>query len=167
VLLRLMAPILSFTAEEAWEVLHPGKGESVFFHTWNDVLPKGAGEADLAAKWSRLRAIRALVQKELEDLRQAGRVGSSLQGEAVVHAPAEERALLESLGDDLRFVLITSAARVQSGETLRVEVTPSAAPKCGRCWHYRVDVGSDTAHPALCGRCVASLFGAGEARLHA
>jgi isoleucyl-tRNA synthetase len=167
VLLRLMAPILSFTSEEAWEVLHPGKGESVFFHTWNEVLPEGPGEAELLAKWSRLREIRALVQKELEDLRQAGRVGSSLQGEAVVHAPAEERALLESLGDDLKFVLITSAARVQPGEALRAEVSPSAAPKCERCWHYRGDVGVDAAHPALCGRCVANLFGAGESRFHA
>jgi isoleucyl-tRNA synthetase len=167
VLLRLMAPILSFTAEEAWAVLHPGKADSVFFHTWNDVLPGGSGEAELKAKWQRLREIRALVQRELEDLRQAGRVGSSLQGDAVVHAPAGDRALLESLGDDLRFVLITSTARVAPGEALRVEVAPSTATKCDRCWHYRGDVGGDAAHPALCGRCVANLFGAGEARFHA
>jgi isoleucyl-tRNA synthetase len=75
--------------------------------------------------------------------------------------------LLESLGDDLRFVLITSTARVAPGEALRVEVAPSTATKCDRCWHYRGDVGSDAAHPALCGRCVANLFGAGEARFHA
>ena len=139
----------------------------MFFHTWNDVLPAGSGEAELSVKWQRLREIRALVQKELEDLRQAGRVGSSLQGEAVVHAAMEDRALLESLGDDLRFVLITSTARMVEGEVLRVEVTPSQATKCDRCWHYRSDVGKDAAHATLCGRCVANLFGAGEARFHA
>ena len=79
-------------------------------------------------------------------------------------APTGDHAALASLGDDLKFVLITSAARVEPGAERAVRVTRSAHPKCERCWHYRADVGSDPAHPALCGRCVANLFGAGEAR---
>jgi len=167
ILLRLMAPILSFTAEEAWEVLHPGRDESLFFHTWEGVLPAQAGEAALTAKWRRLREIRALVQKQLEDLRQAGGIGSSLQGEVAIAAPEGDRALLESLGDDLRFVLITSTATVAAGEALAVSVRASPHAKCNRCWHYREDTGADARHPGLCGRCVANIEGPGEERRHA
>ncbi|WP_246212170.1 isoleucine--tRNA ligase [Usitatibacter palustris] len=167
VLLRLMAPVLTFTAEEAWTVLHPGKEESLFFHTWNDVLPAQADENGLAVKWARLREIRAVVQKELEALRQAGSIGSSLAAEVELAAPEGDRALLESLGEDLRFALITSAARVVPGAELAVRVTPSAHAKCERCWHYRADVGSNPAHPAICGRCVTNLKSPGEPRTHA
>ncbi len=167
ILLRLMAPILSFTAEEAWAVLHPGKEESPFFHTWNGVLPEQPGEAALAVKWRRLREIRAFVQKSLEDLRQSGGIGSSLQAEVAIAAPEGDRALLESLGADLRFVLITSTASVVPGEALAVRVSPSGHAKCGRCWHYREDVGADQRHPGICGRCVTNIEGPGEERRHA
>src|SRR5689334_1302678 len=96
VLLRLMAPVLSFTAEEAWEVLHPapsgpqGQPESVFFHTWKDVLPKQDGEVELAARWKRLRELRAIVTKRLEEARAGGSIGSSLQAEVVVGAGGED-----------------------------------------------------------------------------
>jgi isoleucyl-tRNA synthetase len=165
--LRLMAPILSFTAEEAWAVLHPGADESVFFHTWNEVVPVQPDESALIDKWTRVREVRGLVQKELEALRQAGSIGSSLQAEVTLYAPADDHALLSTLGDDLRFVLITSQARLVPGAELSVEVAPSAQAKCERCWHYRSDVGSDADHPTICGRCVDNLFGAGEARSHA
>jgi isoleucyl-tRNA synthetase len=82
----------------------------------------------------------------------------------VISADAADRALLASLGDDLKFVLITSAATVSAGDALAVAVTPSMAVKCERCWHWRTDVGHDAAHPALCGRCTSNLFGAGESR---
>ena len=84
----------------------------------------------------------------------------------VVRANAEDSALLQSLGEDLKFVFITSVAGVASSAdgTLSVEVTPSTAAKCERCWHWRDDVGQDTAHPTICGRCVSNLHGAGEAR---
>ncbi len=119
VLLRLMAPVLSFTAEEAWSVLNPGRDESIFFHTWNGVLPEQAGEEALLAKWKRLREIRALVQKSLEELRQSGGIGSSLQADVAICAAEGDRVLLESLGEDLRFVLITSTATVETGEIAR------------------------------------------------
>jgi isoleucyl-tRNA synthetase len=167
VLLRLMAPILSFTAEEAWEVLNPGRDESLFFHTWNGVLPEQPGEAGLLVKWRRLREIRAAVTRELESLRQSGGIGSSLQAEVQIAAPEGDRALLESLGADLRFVLITSTATVEPGEALAVRVGPSPHARCERCWHYREDVGTDPRHPAVCGRCVSNIEGPGEERRHA
>ncbi|OZI56803.1 isoleucine--tRNA ligase [Bordetella genomosp. 4] len=169
-LLKLMAPILSFTAEEAWKVLvdsalkHQADAPRVtifteVFHT----LPPYA-EA-LTGKWARLRAIRADVQRKLEEVRTAGGIGSSLQAEVDLHADGDDRAILESLGDDLRFVLIVSRATVHAGTgDLRIEITPSTNKKCERCWHWRLDVGSDADHPEICGRCVSNLFGSGEPR---
>jgi isoleucyl-tRNA synthetase len=165
-LLKLMAPILSFTAEEAWKILHPAD-PTIFVHTWTEVIPDVPGADALVARWDRILEVRALVQKELEAVRQAGGIGSSLQAEVDIVADREHYPALASLGDDLRFVLITSAASVRRGDALTIAVGTSHAPKCERCWHWRSDVGSDAAHPTLCGRCVANLYGAGEARSHA
>jgi len=162
-LLKLMAPILSFTAEEAWWIVYPGD-PSVFCHTWADTLPAPADADELIAKWGRILAVRAAVLKELEALRAAGRIGSSLQAEATITAAGEDHDALASLGDDLRFVLITSAARVVRGEALAIDVVPSAHAKCERCWHYRADVGADPSQPTICGRCVTNLDGSGEPR---
>ncbi|MHB1145482.1 MAG: isoleucine--tRNA ligase [Thiobacillus sp.] len=163
-LTRWMAPILSFTGEEVWAEL--AGDDSVFLHTWHE-LPAQTGEADLLDRWTRIRAVRADVQKELETVRVAGGIGSSLQAEVTLHASLDTQALLAPLGDDLRFVLITSQARLVAAEADRVEVTPSAAKKCERCWHYRDDVDAHAEHPGLCGRCVSNLHGEGEARTHA
>lgn len=114
-----------------------------------------------------LHEVRAAVTKQLEEVRIAGSIGSSLQAEVELKVAGEKAALLESLGDDLKFVLITSAARVTrvaSVEEEAVVVTPSAHQKCERCWHYRADVGSHAEHAGLCGRCVSNLFGQGEKR---
>ena len=161
-----MAPILSFTAEEAWKILHP-QDPTIFVHTWENALPVIPDAVSLATRWERILAVRALVQKELEAVRQAGAIGSSLQAEVEIVADADDYRALASLGDDLRFVLITSAARVTRGKELTISVASSAHPKCERCWHWRSDVGRDPAHPGLCGRCVANLFGPGEARSRA
>ncbi|MFN3297574.1 class I tRNA ligase family protein, partial [Caldimonas sp.] len=161
-MLRWMAPFLSFTAEEAWQVFAPGASVSIFTETfWG--FP-AAGDEALLAKWARIREIRDAVNKEIETVRAAGQVGASLQATVRITAGPEDHALLASLGEDLRFVLITSAATVIAGPGLAVQVTPSTAPKCERCWHYRDDVGIDAEHPTLCGRCVSNLFGAGETR---
>jgi isoleucyl-tRNA synthetase len=174
-LVRLMAPILSFTAEEAWEVLSGGT-TSVFEQTWYEFQLPGNPDG-LRLRWRKLRELRSDVLKQLEALRAAGKVGSSLQGEVELYANGESSSFLRSFGDDLRFVFITSQARVKEGSpahavgTVLTDVTinvhPSAHPKCERCWHYRADVGSDAAHPQLCGRCVANLFGPGEPRDYA
>lgn len=161
-MLRWMAPFLSFTAEEAWQVFAPGESPSIFTQTYVDVA--GWQDDALLAKWSRIRAIRDTANREIEAVRSSGQLGSSLQAELTIAAPAADRALLASLGDDLRFVTITSKVSLVDGDELRVTAVPSTATKCERCWHYRDDVGVDPAHPAICGRCVANLFGAGEDR---
>jgi isoleucyl-tRNA synthetase len=173
VLLRLMAPILSFTAEEAWSVLYPRVGhepqDSVFLHVWKGVLPPQEGEAALLEKWTRIRDVRAAVMKAIEARRAAGEVGSSLQAEVQVEVGPADAALLRTLGNDLRYVFITSQAAVKQGAegVASVRVDASSHPKCERCWHYRADVGKSSAHPTLCARCVGHLTGHGEAREHA
>ncbi len=159
-MVRWMAPFLSFTAEEAWAIVAPGQG-SIFLQTY---WPKETPDAALLAKWSAIREARDAVNKAIESVRSAGSVGSSLQAEVTVTAAPEMHALLASLGDDLKFVLITSAVTLAEGDALAVAVTPATAPKCERCWHWRDDVGSDAAHPTICGRCTANLFGDGESR---
>ncbi|MEO5771197.1 MAG: isoleucine--tRNA ligase [Burkholderiaceae bacterium] len=160
-MLRWMAPFLSFTAEEAWPVLAPGKSPSIFIETyWRFDAP----DAGLLAKWQRIRAIRDEANKAIEAVRREGGVGSSLQADLQLTVDAADHALLSTLADELKFVLITSQATLAQGDAMTVTVTPSRATKCERCWHWRSDVGHDTAHPALCGRCTSNLFGAGEAR---
>jgi len=165
-MLRWMAPFLSFTAEEAWAVFAPGGSGTVFTETyWAFASPDEA----LLAKWARIRDVRDAVNKEIEAVRASGGLGSSLQANVSIHANPQDHALLASLGDALKLVLITSAAELhadRSGDTaaLGIQVTPSTATKCARCWHWRDDVGHDPAHPGLCGRCTSSLFGAGERR---
>ncbi|WP_075257503.1 isoleucine--tRNA ligase [Herbaspirillum camelliae] len=170
-LLRLMAPILSFTAEEAWSFFagkeaFEASGETIFSQVYY-ALPEVADAQGLLAKFAVLHEVRAAVTKQLEEVRIAGSIGSSLQAEVELKVAGEKAALLESLGDDLKFVLITSAARVTrvaSAEEEAVVVTPSTHQKCERCWHYRADVGSHAEHAGLCGRCVSNLFGQGEKR---
>ncbi|MDO8306192.1 isoleucine--tRNA ligase [Herminiimonas sp.] len=166
-LLRLMAPVLSFTAEEAWVIFAGDKAGDTIFTQTHYALPKVADGEALLAKYTLLREVRNNVTKQLEEVRVAGSIGSSLQAEVALKASGDKFAALASLDDDLKFVLITSQAsvvQVASAEEETVLVTPSAAQKCERCWHYRADVGSHAEHEGLCGRCVANLFGKGEAR---
>jgi isoleucyl-tRNA synthetase len=164
-LVTSMAPILSFTAEEAWKIL-TGGSDSVFVSTWH-ALPDWTDEMHLVDKWDRIRAVRAEVLKELEAARVAGQIGSSLAAEVELAYSGEKYAALSTLGNDLRFALITSAASVREVKTREEEgvvVRPSRNLKCARCWHWRADVGADPEHPEICGRCVSNLFGAGEPR---
>ena len=158
-LLRLMAPFLSFTAEEAWQVV--GNSESIFMETYATF---DAPDKALLAKWSRIREIRDVANKEIEALRAAGTVGSSLQTNLALEVGAEDHALLSSLGDDLKFVFITSVINLIATQAINVSAIATNDAKCERCWHYRADVGSDAAHATLCGRCSSNLYGAGEVR---
>ncbi len=162
-LLRWMAPFLSFTAEEAWALVGPKSSgsPSIFCETYWAFEPP---DTALLQRWSRIREVRELVNKEIEAVRVTGTVGSSLQANVVITAAPADHALLAALGDDLRFVCITSAATLVAGEALAVTVQPSTATKCERCWHWRSDVGHDATHPGLCGRCTSNLYGAGEPR---
>jgi isoleucyl-tRNA synthetase len=159
-LVRLMAPVLTFTAEELWQVFTGKADDSVFFHTWH-ALPRPADGAELLAKWSRLRALRDPVRKSIETLRAEGKVGSSLQAEVDFQADGTDYEALESLGAELKFLLLTSAARLRRGEA-QVKVAPSPNAKCERCWHYTPDVNGE----GLCARCQTNLHGSGEARRH-
>ncbi len=166
-LVKLMAPILAFTAEEAWAVMSGGKAdESIMLHTFH-ALPAQEGEAGLLARWETVRAARAEVSKVVETVRTEGKIGSSLQAAVEIHAAGDKFDALAALGDDLKFVLITSAAtlsKVAVEADERIVVEPAAHAKCERCWHVREDVGADPEYPGLCGRCVSNLHGEGEAR---
>jgi isoleucyl-tRNA synthetase len=173
-LARWMAPILSFTAEEIWRHLPGTPGESVLLAEWYS-LPADAGD-NLTSEsfWKQVLAVRAEVAREIEKARMVGVVGASLEAEVELYADAGLQAELAKLGDELRFVLITSNAQLHAFDAnagvetalpgLRVQVNPSAHIKCGRCWHRRMDVGVNSQHPQLCGRCVENVTGSGEAR---
>ncbi len=175
---RWMAPILSFTADEIWAVLPGRRSESVQVETWYAglaELPENPGDITLTrAYWDEVMAVKSAVNKEIEEARNRKEVGSGLSAEVDLYVSPEREQALAAMGDELRFVLITSAARLQpfaeqgratAVEGLRVKVTPSAYAKCARCWHYRADVGVAAAHPDICARCVDNLpGGAGEVR---
>ena len=173
-LLRLMAPTLSFTAEEAWAFFaskeaFAASDETLFTQTYYSV-PSVADGAALLNKYTQLRTIRANVTKELEEVRVKGSIGASLQANIILRVTEPNFSLLNSLGDDLKFVFITSAAQVElvnEASQEAVIVTASPYQKCERCWHYRDDVGINSAHPTLCKRCDDNLFGAGEKRVFA
>jgi isoleucyl-tRNA synthetase len=163
-MLRWMAPFMSFTAEEAWALF--GHTPSIFTETFWTFDPPDQGLLD---KWKRLRMVRDECNKQIEVLRGLGRVGSSLQADVVVSAKPELLSHLASLGDELKFVLITSKAQLlplkaDAPDEFSVWAQASKATKCDRCWHWRDDVGADPSHPAICGRCLSNLYGAGEAR---
>jgi len=178
-LTRWVAPILSFTADEIWQVLPGERSESVHFETWYEGLNELAeGEAMGREFWQQVMAAKAAVNKELEGQRNAGNVGSSLEAEVTLYCNDALQAALASLGDELRFVLITSRADVrplaEAGEAadtevegLKVSVAKTAEAKCTRCWHHREDVGSNSEHEELCGRCVENVTGDGENRQYA
>lgn len=167
-LLRLMAPVLSFTAEEAFKVFSPNESETIFTERF-EPLPEVAGAEVLLAKWDAVRTVRADLQKKIEELRGEGQIGSSLQAVVRIEAAPAVYDALASLGDELRFVMIVSAVELvkSADEETHFAVSASKEGKCERCWHYVAGIGSDAEHPTLCPRCASNLFGAGEKRLFA
>ena len=158
-LLRLMAPFLSFTAEEAWQVV--GNSESIFMETYAKF---DAPDEALLEKWRNIRFLRDIANKEIEKLRSDGAIGSSLQVDLTISLPWEYQLILRSLGEDLKYVFLSSSVEFGGSVGFDVRATPSTNAKCERCWHYRADVGSDASHPTICGRCSSNLYGAGEVR---
>jgi len=179
-LCRWIAPILSFTAEEIWENMPGPRAASVFLTEWYDALPPPEQDGTLnSAFWGEMMVVRQQVNKALELAREQGALRGSLDAAVTLYAAPELAGQLRSLGDELRFVLITSEAQVAAldeapagamiaeGIDLRVGVAPAAAEKCERCWHRREDVGDHDNHPTLCGRCITNIDGPGEVRLFA
>lgn len=176
VLAGLMAPVLSYTAEEIWQTLYPETDDFVILHDWSNVddiitpVDYAEYEQTLKAKWETIRAIRAEAAKEIELVRGTGQIGSSLQSELAFYVADDSFEALNSLGDDLRFVMITSDAKVYKAvndSDKKISVLPSQHAKCARCWHYRDDVGANVEHPTICGRCETNLFGQTESRRYA
>jgi isoleucyl-tRNA synthetase len=176
-MVRWLAPILSFTAEEIWRFLPGQRAESVFLATWAKLPPAPAETVTI--DWPKVLEVRGAVLRELERLRVGGEIGAPLDAIVEVYANPDLRAALAPLGEELRFVFITSEAHVHPVEAkpdaavpadpdgksgLWLHVHASTATKCVRCWHKRDDVGTVAAHPELCARCASNLDGPGETR---
>ena len=171
-MVRWFAPILSFTADEIWRHLPGARGESVLLTTWHALPETGPSTVD----WPSLLRVRETAARALEAQREAGAIGSGLDAGLVIYADAPLSFRLEQLGDELRFLFITSAVHVRpaaerpaeadgmAGAGFWVQAHPLTDPKCVRCWQLRPDTGADAAHPGLCGRCVSNVAGAGETR---
>lgn len=181
-MVRWLAPITSFTAEEIWPHIPGQRGNSVHLQTWYE-FPAIPAESEMGlAFWQQVIEVRQAVSRELEALRKSGGIGSSLDAEVDLHCGTELYNNLAKLEDELRFVLITSYARIHKVETapangehitlsnndeMWIVAAASEKEKCVRCWHHREDVGSHSEHPELCGRCVENVDGDGEQRSHA
>jgi len=158
-LVRLCAPILSYTAEEVWSFLPGGTGGSVFAAGMPELDPALEDEA-LASRWEQLLRVRAVVTKALEEARQAGQIGNALDARVTLAAGGDTYTLLAEQGRDLEALLIVSQAEVVRGAgdgEVRVTVEAARGEKCGRCWNFRETVGSSAAHPTICDRCAAVL----------
>jgi isoleucyl-tRNA synthetase len=177
---RWIAPILSFTADEVWKALPGQHSDSALLENWyQELTDLDAGEKMNMDFWQKVLEVRAVVSKELEALRANKTIGSSLDAEVTLYVGIELQSMLEALKEELRFVLITSAASVKnfddadadcvtanltSGQTIKIKTAVAPGEKCVRCWHHREDVGSYEEHPELCGRCVENVAGDGEQR---
>jgi isoleucyl-tRNA synthetase len=176
-MVRWLAPILSFTADEVWSFMPGARNESVFLNTWHQ-FPAGAERAS-DIDWPAYITLKADVARELERLRSAGEIGAPLEAEVSVFASNAQAQRFAAPHDELRFLLITSQARLFETDTppadavptqaegVWIAVKPSTQPKCVRCWHLRSDVGIDPRHPELCARCVVNVEGPGEERIFA
>ncbi len=179
-LVRWMAPITSFTAQEIWQEMPGERGKFVFTETWydgfNSFTQDGALDDDF---WQQIMAVKDAVNQALEQARKAQVLGGSLEADITLYADEALKTQLDLLGDELRFVLITSGATVKASAEktddaektdvsgLFVSVAKTAGEKCVRCWHHREDVGSHAGHEELCGRCVTNVDGDGEVRHYA
>ena len=163
-LLRWIAPVLSFTAQEAWQVLKDTQGY-IFTAEWYQ-LPDFQMNDISHEDWDKVALIKDTVNKSIEQARSDKIVSSNLTAKVTITAPQDITDILNKFGDELRFVFITSDATVKSGDTLSTTITPADGTKCVRCWHVRTDVGTHAEHPEICGRCVQNLDD-GEMRLYA
>ena len=173
-MVRWLAPVLSFTAEEVFQYMPGESDSSIFLETWYEGLDGSYSNSSIDIA----RDINVHIRKQLEEMRRDKTIGSSLDGEIDIYCDETSFEALSGLGDELRFVFITSGARVHPytdkpgdaldiGESLAILVKKSAHQKCVRCWHHREDVAASAEHPELCGRCVENVAGVGEKRIFA
>ena len=173
-MVRWLSPVLSYTAEEIWQNMPGEKDQSVFLSEWYEGLSAGYENASIETA----REITPFIRKEMEQMRSDKVIGSSLDAEVDIYCSDEVYQQLEALGDELRFVFITSYARihplsaktddaVEVSDSVSIKVGKSEHEKCVRCWHHREDIGESSEHPELCGRCVENVAGDGEQREYA
>ena len=166
-LMRVMAPVLSFTAHELWEVLCNEKDHSIFTDYWYELPKHGLSNEDIN-DWNNIIKVRAEVNKRIEEVRESGKIGSSLQAQLRINANKDIMESLTRFKDDLKFIFISSDVTINlHDDDLNIEATPSPYKKCERCWHYAESVGQNKEHPSICKRCISNLFGSGEVRIHA
>jgi isoleucyl-tRNA synthetase len=174
---RLIAPILSFTADEIWKNIPGEREESVFLSNFSDSVTDYPELKEFSDdSWRQILAVKTAVNKELEAKRAAKEVGASLSAEVDIFCDEALAKVLNSLGSELRFALIVSRAQVhplsEAGsdisdtelENVKLAVTASSHEKCERCWHHTDDIGQSSEHPTLCQRCVENIDGEGESR---
>lgn len=177
-MVRWITPILSYTADEIWQVMPGARGESVFLETWYENLPKVSNNELDNTFWRTVLTVKNAVNKALEIQRKEGHIGGSLSAEVTLYCDDKLLPVLSRLEDELRFVMITSTAQVKplaeaenavatDVDGLQLGVVSSSAEKCVRCWHHRADVGQHSEHPELCGRCIDNVEGQGEQRAFA
>ncbi|MEO1941191.1 MAG: class I tRNA ligase family protein, partial [Candidatus Thioglobus sp.] len=170
-MVKWLSPVLSYTAEEVWQSMPSEKTNSIFLAEWYTNLASGYDNVAIDAA----RNINPFIRKQMEGMRSDKVIGSSLDAEVDLYCDENNYNALSQLGDELRFVFITSYARIhplsdktdnciEAGEGVFVEVTKSEHEKCVRCWHHREDVGQNAEHEELCGRCVENISGNGEQR---
>lgn len=179
-MVRWLAPVLSFTADEIWQYMPGDRADSVFFNTWYNNFPAEDTSISLGQEfWQQAMAVRNCVNKHLESARAAGQIGSALDANVTLYCAPELHADLAKLDDELRFVLITSGAKLEAAENkpadlednevsgLWISVAANEHKKCSRCWHHCSEIGSNSEHPEICDRCISNVAGDGEARLFA
>jgi len=176
---RWISPILSFTADEVWQHIPGENSESIFLENWYTFPNLIESKTFSMDFWSELIELRVAVSKQLEKLRVAGQIGSSLDAEVKLYCGTEIKEKLSLLQNELRFALITSDAEVfpdsekpshanhvtlNNGDEIWIDAFVSSHKKCIRCWHHRDDTGSNSEHPDLCSRCIENVEGNGEKR---
>jgi isoleucyl-tRNA synthetase len=172
-MVRWIAPILSFTAEELWGFMPGERNESVLLNTWYEGLQAQESNAAISnADWAAIFKTRETVAKALENLRNEGKIKGGLTAELSLTAGSQLYSVLDKLGDELKFVLIVSKVELSedsaaAADALSIDIQPATAARCERCWHQVESVGQHATHPELCGRCADNIEGAGEQRLFA
>jgi len=179
-LVRWVAPILSFTSDEIWQSMPGERDSTIFIEEWYSKLQPLSDQSKVTIDtWQLLSNIRLAVNKLIETMRGEGQIGGSLEAEVTLYLSQEHSAKLADMVSELRFILITSKAKIRAIEQIpedavrtdiegvAITVARSEHEKCERCWHRVEDIGVDPEHPTICGRCATNVSGEGEQRVFA
>ena len=158
-LLLLTAPILSFTAEEAWAVLFKSQEDSVFVHIWDEAMPPRIDDSKVSEFWRQVRLLRPNVMKAIEDIRSSGAIGRSSEASIVIEAPVGIVESLALLGSELPSIFMVADVALKESDAVEVKVRRTSSLRCMRCWRHDATVTDDAEQKMLCGRCRTVLSG--------